>query len=154
MLVAGSPASTAPDWCWPPPGSAAPTMPTPTASPMAATMSTLTNSERLCCMVRAFNFGSTYGMTRRSQQAGQSELSRQPTSFQWRRQAKSSCHHDQVGQGPRLHLSHDPTAMSLHGDFADAQFEADLLVQEPRDDQRHDLLLAAAERLVALAKSK
>src|SRR6202521_5045774 len=42
--------------------------------------------------------------------------------------------------------------MRFHRDLADAEFEAYLLVQPAGDDQCHDLLLAPAERGVAVAQ--
>ena len=42
--------------------------------------------------------------------------------------------------------------MRLHRDFADPQFATDLLVQETRHDQRHDLTFALAEQSVAASQ--
>ena len=38
-----------------------------------------------------------------------------------------------------LHLAHHPAAVRLDRDLADAEFSTDLLIQEARYDQRHDL---------------
>ena len=45
------------------------------------------------------------------------------------RQAESRGHPHQVGQGLGLHLPHHLASVGLHGDFADAELGADLLVQ-------------------------
>ncbi len=47
-----------------------------------------------------------------------------------------------------MHLVHDPTAVGLHGDFADPEREGDLLVHEAGNRQGHDLLFARTQSLM------
>ncbi|MEY9101446.1 hypothetical protein ABIA24_004419 [Sinorhizobium fredii] len=53
--------------------------------------------------------------------------SQEPTSLVVREPQLGS-HVYQVGKRFRFHLAHDLTAVCLHGDLADTEFEADLLV--------------------------
>ena len=52
-----------------------------------------------------------------------------------------------AGQRTSRHLAHHLAPMRLDGDLADAEFTADLLVQQTRDHQAHHLLFARRERL-------
>src|SRR5262249_44825494 len=47
---------------------------------------------------------------------------------------------------------HDVAAVRLDGNLADAELETDLLVEEACNHQRHDFLLARAERCMPLAQ--
>src|SRR6266851_3856273 len=42
--------------------------------------------------------------------------------------------------------------MDLHGDFAGPEFRGDLLIEQARNHQAHDLTLACGKRLVALSQ--
>src|SRR6185369_14416666 len=44
-----------------------------------------------------------------------------------------------------LHLAHHVASVGLHRDLADTELAADLLVQEARDYERHDLPFTTAE---------
>src|SRR6187402_2378348 len=51
----------------------------------------------------------------------------------------------EIGEGSRLHLSHHAPAVRLHGDLADSELHAHLLVGEARDDEIHDFSFAFAQ---------
>ena len=51
-------------------------------------------------------------------------------------------------EGPCIHFPHHVAPMELHGDFADAKIECDLLVHRPGDHKPQHLTLARGERLV------
>jgi hypothetical protein len=55
---------------------------------------------------------------------------------------------DQIRQRLGPHLAHHLAAMGLYRDLADAQFETNLLVHQPRHDEAHNLPFTAAERLI------
>jgi len=55
------------------------------------------------------------------------------------RQPESRGHHHEVSKRVGPHLAHDPASVCLHGDLADAEFATDLFIQQPRNDQCHDL---------------
>src|SRR5215510_778458 len=59
-------------------------------------------------------------------------------------------HYDQVRKRVGLHLAHDLTSMRLHGDLADPELAGDLFVQQPRDDQCHDLAFTRRQRRIAV----
>src|ERR1700736_2257639 len=59
-----------------------------------------------------------------------------------RRKTQLRRHIDEVGERGRFHLPHHAPAMRFHRDLADAELEADLLVEPAGNDQCHDLLLA------------
>ncbi len=59
-------------------------------------------------------------------------------------------HVDQVRERASLHFTHHLASVCLHGDLADTELEADLLVQQTGDHQCHDLLLPAAEGCVTI----
>ena len=61
------------------------------------------------------------------------------------RDSKPRSHIYQVGKRGGFHLAHHAASVRLHGNLADAQLEANLLVQKTTDHQRHDLLLATAQ---------
>src|SRR5260370_22951766 len=65
-------------------------------------------------------------------------------------EAEYGGHIHQVGERVRLHLSHHAPSVCLHRDLADAELATDLLIQQPGDDQRHDLPFARAERRVTI----
>ena len=52
-------------------------------------------------------------------------------------ETRGHCH--QVRKRVGLHLAHDLASVRLNGDLTDAEFAADLFVQQPRNDQCHDL---------------
>jgi hypothetical protein len=52
-------------------------------------------------------------------------------------ETRGHCH--QVRKRVGLHLAHDLASVRLHRDLTDAEFAADLFVQQPRNDQCHDL---------------
>src|SRR5689334_21073498 len=54
------------------------------------------------------------------------------------RNAEASRHVHQVGERSRLHFPHHLATVRLHRDLADSELSSDLLVQQARDDQRHD----------------
>ena len=54
-------------------------------------------------------------------------------------QPEARGHRHQVRKRVGLHLAHDLASVRLHGDLADAEFATDLFVQQPGNDQCHDL---------------
>jgi hypothetical protein len=60
--------------------------------------------------------------------------------------------HEFRQQRSRAHLAHHPPSMGLHGDFADTELTADLLVHLPSNHQRHHFPFATANRLVAITE--
>src|ERR1044072_5995323 len=57
-------------------------------------------------------------------------------------------HSHQRSKRARGHLLHDPAAVNLHSDFADAQSLRDLLVEQAARDECEDLALARRQLLV------
>jgi hypothetical protein len=66
-------------------------------------------------------------------------------SLSARRDPEACGHRHQVGERVRVHFSHHLASVCLHRDLANAELEPDLFIQQARDDQRHDLPLAATE---------
>ena len=60
-------------------------------------------------------------------------------------------HLHQLGEGFGLHFFHDFAAVGFDGDFTDAQFRANLFVQQAGDDQVHDFALAGSDGRQAAA---
>src|ERR1700733_10506 len=69
------------------------------------------------------------------------------------RKAELRGHLNQIGDGIGLHLFHDLASVRLHGNLADAQFAADLLVWPAGGYQCHHLAFATGERRVAALES-
>lgn len=65
--------------------------------------------------------------------------------FRRRCEAESRGHFHQVRERVGFHLLHHLAAVRLHRDFADAEFAADLFIQQARGHQRHDLPFARSE---------
>src|ERR1035441_9596589 len=61
------------------------------------------------------------------------------------RYAESLGHANQVGQRFGLHFSHDLAAVDLDSSLAGAQLSGDLFIEQPRDDELHDLALAGRQ---------
>ena len=61
-----------------------------------------------------------------------------------------ACHFHQIGERIGLHLLHDFTSMGLHRDLTDAEFAANLFVQQTGDDQGHDLSFARGKGRVTI----
>src|SRR4026209_1663676 len=55
---------------------------------------------------------------------------------------------DQLRQRARAHLAHHPPAMGFHGDLADTELAAHLLVELAGHHESHHFLFAATERSV------
>lgn len=54
-------------------------------------------------------------------------------------------HPHQVGERVGLHLLHDLASVRFHCDFADPELTTNLLVQQARNYQRHDLPFARSQ---------
>jgi len=61
-------------------------------------------------------------------------------------------HSYQRGERIGSHLMHDLPAVRFYRDLTDAEFAADLFVQQTRNDQRHNLALAGSKRGVTVLK--
>jgi hypothetical protein len=59
---------------------------------------------------------------------------RRPSVGRRRPQPEACRHRHKVRKRVGLHLAHDLASVCLHGDLADAEFSADLLIQQTRDD--------------------
>src|SRR5690349_4728861 len=56
---------------------------------------------------------------------------------------------DELRERSGLHLSHDFAAVRFHRDLADTEFVCDLLIEQTRRDEHHDLPLPTAQRRMA-----
>jgi hypothetical protein len=68
------------------------------------------------------------------------------------RGAEPPGHFYKVSKRVGIHLFHDLAPVDFDSDFADAEFGADLFVQEAGDDQSHDLAFAFGEGGVAVSE--
>src|SRR5215471_8280035 len=70
----------------------------------------------------------------------------------WSDASQSVDYPDQLGQRPCAHLFHYMCAVSLYGQFADAQLGGDLFVEQARENHAQNFLLPRTQRVKALAK--
>src|SRR5688572_27365034 len=75
------------------------------------------------------------------------------SAFARGRNAEAIGHVHELRQRFRPHLAHHPSAMRFHGDLADAELAAHLLVQLATNDERHHFLFARTESAVPVAQS-
>src|SRR5688500_9443387 len=54
-------------------------------------------------------------------------------------------HRHEIRKRVGLHLAHDLPSVCFHRDLTDAEFSADLLIQQTGDDERHHLSFARRE---------
>jgi hypothetical protein len=83
----------------------------------------------------------------RGRTAERKDGSGRSADYQFRRrpQAEARGHCHQVRKRVGLHLAHDLTSVRLDGDLADAEFAADLFVQQAGNDQCHHLAFARSQ---------